>query len=233
MHAVEAISSSKTPCRKGVKYRKGTAYTSCIYFQNISCLVRKLERCAMTVYQPRGLGASYILWRKTLIFCGSCLTDGYFSLHGNALEHWTTGSPFLKLGACYWLVGIHLPLWKRLEGVFNRDLFISGISKSAIFLWTLYLMGMWMLGSKCICVPDRLRGEGLACESAALWIGEQGGETCMLESTSYVLPCHLEVCWQVLQLVMGQHRGATLESPAVNTPVRDLWKKRRGNWKQS
>lgn len=28
-----------------------------------------------------------MLQRKTLIFCGSCLTDGYFSLHRNALDH--------------------------------------------------------------------------------------------------------------------------------------------------
>ena len=166
--------------------------------------------------------------RKTLIFCGSCLVDGYFSLHGSVLEHWTTGSPFLKLGAYYWSVGIHFPLYQRLGGVFNCDPFINGISKSTVFLWTLCLMGTWTLWSKHICVPDHLRGGGLAFESAALWIGEQGGERCMLESTSYVLSCHLEVCWQVFQLVMGQYRGVALESPAMNTPVRGLWKKKGG-----
>lgn len=68
-------------------------------------------------------------------------------------------------------------------------------------------------------------------ERAHVWVaawgaGEQGGERCMLESTSYVLPCHLEVCWQVLQLVMGQYREAELESPTVSTAVRGLWKKK-------
>lgn len=80
-----------------------------------------------------------MLPRKTFILYGSCLTDGYFSLHGNALEHWTTDSPFLKLGACCWLVGIHLPLYKKLEGVFNHDPYISGISKSTVNFLGLFL----------------------------------------------------------------------------------------------
>lgn len=72
--------------------------------------------------------------RTTLIFCGSCLVDGYFSLHGNVLEHWTPDSPFLKLGVYYWLVGTHPPLYEKLGGVFNCDPFISGISKRMMFL---------------------------------------------------------------------------------------------------
>lgn len=35
----------------------------------------------------------------------------------------------------------------------------------------------------------------------------------------------------MFQLVMGQHRGVALESPAVNTPVRGLRKKKEGKLK--
>lgn len=158
----------------------------------------------------------------SLFFCGNCLADGYFSLHGNVFGHWTTGCLFLKLGTYCWLIGIHLPLEERLGGVFNHNLLVSDISKRTIFLWTFCLMGWWVLWSTCICVPDHWRGGGFAFDSAALWTGVQGGERCMLESTSYVLSCHLEVCWQVFPSVMGQYRGVSLESPAVNTPVRGL-----------
>lgn len=50
------------------------------------------------------------------------------------MEYWTTGSPLLKLGAHYWLVGINLPLYERLGGVFNRGPFISDISQRTVFL---------------------------------------------------------------------------------------------------
>lgn len=170
--------------------------------------------------QCTGLGVS-VPPRKPLSFRERCHVHGHFSLCGNTLELWTTSSPFLTLGAYNWLVGICL-LNVR---VFNPDPFISGSNKSTVFLWTLCLAGVGMLWSKCMCAPDRVRGGGLAFESAALWVGEQGGERRMLESTSYVLPCHLEVCRQVFQLVMGQYREVELEPPTVNTPVRGLWKK--------
>lgn len=43
VHASEALFSSKTPGRKGVEHR--TAWANCFYFQYLSSLVRKLERC--------------------------------------------------------------------------------------------------------------------------------------------------------------------------------------------
>lgn len=43
VHASEALFSSKNPGRKGVEHR--TAWANCFYFQNLSNLVRKLERC--------------------------------------------------------------------------------------------------------------------------------------------------------------------------------------------
>lgn len=42
--------------------------------------------------------------RKTLFFGASCLVEGYFSLHGNVLEHCTIDSCFLRLAAYYWLI---------------------------------------------------------------------------------------------------------------------------------
>ena len=60
--ASEAISSSKTPCGKGVKCRKGTAEASCLYFQTFSYLVRNLERCAVTVRLSASKEAPYFIF---------------------------------------------------------------------------------------------------------------------------------------------------------------------------
>lgn len=124
------------------------------------------------------------LWgskKDSYFFCASCLVDGYFSLHGNVLEHCTSDSCFLRLRAYYRLVGIHLALYERSWGAFNHDPLISSISQSTGFLWT--VCWMWVLWSKCMCVPDRLRGGGLHLNLLPCELGNRVGK---------------HACWKVL-----------------------------------
>lgn len=137
---------------------KRISLINCFYFQNLSNLVRKLGR------YPVRLPAceAQCLKKRPLYFCATCLVDGYFSLHGNVLEHCTTDSCFLRLGAYCWFVGIHLALYERSWGVFNHDPLSAASAKAQDFCELCVERGCFEASA---CVSQTVWGEG-----ACIWI---------------------------------------------------------------
>lgn len=158
--------------------KKRTAWANCFYFQNLSNLVRKLERCPVRLpaWEAQCLKEKPLFFLQLALSCWKIFFIAWEcagTLHYRQLfpEAW-----------CLLLVGrIHLALYERSWGVFNHNPLSSSISQSAGFLWT--VCWTWVLWSKCMCVPDRLRGGGLHLNLLPCELGNRVGK---------------HACWKVL-----------------------------------
>lgn len=166
----------KTPVRKGVEQKENCVSRLLLFSEleqfgqeawKVSCETTSLGS-SMPQKNPYFFLCKLPCWRIFFIAWECAGTLHYRQLFPEA---W-----------CLLLVGrIHLALYERSWGVFNHNPLISSISQSSGFLWT--VCWMWVLWSKCMCVPDRLRGEDLHLNLLPCELGNRVGK---------------HTCWKVL-----------------------------------
>lgn len=209
MHASEAMSSGKTPC-EGNEIQKGNCRSKLNLYPELKMLLRKLGRCG-------GVPAE-----EMLTFEGRwCVCAG------------TEVQLPLPTLWCPQAMGRNLSfLYERLAGVLNPGLFIGGVNKRTVFVWTLCITATSMLWSKCMCTPDRGRGGGSRLSCCLVSWGTGWGK---MHVGKYFLCASLSSRGLLTSVPVGYgavQRSWTQVSNCEYSSERPL-KKRRGNWKQS
>lgn len=139
---------------------------------------------------------------------------------------------FQPFGACKRWVGICLFCMRGWQEIWNPDLFISGVNKRTVFVWSLCITATSMLWSQCICTPDRGRGGGSRLSRCLVSWRTGWGKMCVgkyflcASLSSRGLLTSVPVAYGAVQ------RSWTQVSNCEYSSERPL-KKRRGNWKQS